>query len=227
MGDAEYLPPMRPLPDSFHLRFGRPVPLGPLLAVALALGAGACSSGPPPTTYDLSAPSGRVRSSVPVQVLIAEPAAVQVLSGQQIVVKEAGGSISSLAKGQWAASLPSLVQARLIHTFENAAQIRAVARPSSGATGDLTLVSEIRSFEIVTPPGEAVVQLSVRMLSGTGRIVAGRIFTARVPVATIDEPMAAHALDQALSTVMLEIVRWVASARPAPPPDAPKENAAT
>ena len=180
MDAVEYLPPMRPITDSLRLRSGQLRVSGRLWPVlGLTLVVGACSSGPPPATYDLSAPSARVRSTLPVQVLVAEPAAVQILSGQQIIVKDAGGSISTLGGAQWAASLPSLVQARLIHTFENAAQIRAVARPSSGATGDLTLTSEIRSFEIATPQAQAVVQISVRMLSGNGRIVAGRIFAFR------------------------------------------------
>lgn len=228
MDAVEYLPPMRPIPVPLRLRSGRLRLSGRLWpALALTVAVGACSSGPPPAVYDLSAPSARVRSALPLQVLVAEPAAVQILSGQQIIVKDAGGSISTLGGGQWAASLPSLVQARLIHTFENASQIRAVARPSSGAAGDLTLTSEIRSFEIATPQGQAVVQISVRMLSGNGRIVAGRIFTGRVPVATIDEPNAARALDEALSGVMLDIVRWVASARPAQEAAPARENAAT
>lgn len=205
-----------------HLRAGRrpsrPVRLALLAACGLALAA--CSSGPAPTTYDLSAPAARVRSTIGFQVAVGEPAAVQALSGQQIIVKDAGGTITFLGGAQWAASLPSLVQARLVHTFENASQIRAVARSSSGATGDLTLSSEIRAFEIETPANEAVVQISVRMVSSGGRIVAGRVFSARVKIDAVDDARAARGLDEALSAVMLDIVRWVASARPAPNPPA-------
>jgi cholesterol transport system auxiliary component len=56
----------------------------------------------------------------------------------------------------------------------------------------------------------------------TGRVLAGRIFTARVPVAAVETPNAARALDEALSVAMLDIVRWVSSARlvtPAPEPE--------
>ena len=183
---------------------------------ALAALVGACSSGPPPATFDLSAPAARVRSSLGLQVLVQEPAAVQALAGQQIIVRDASGAISFLGGAQWAASLPSLVQTRLVHTFENSSQIRAVALPSSGATSDLTLSSELRSFQVVTPAGEALVQIAVRMISSqSGRIVAGRIFTARVPIAAIDGPNAARGLDEALSAGMLDIVRWVSSGRPA------------
>ncbi len=173
----------------------------------------ACSSAPVPTTYDLSAPSSRFRGAVGAQVLVAEPAAVQVLASQQLLVKDDGGTVSFLGAAQWADNLPRLVQARLIHTFENASLLRAVARPGSAAVADVQLTSEIRSFEVRTPENEAVVQISAKLVADqSGRILRGRIFTARVPVAAIDAPNTARALDEALSTVMIDMVRWVSSA---------------
>jgi len=68
----------------------------------LAAMAGACSSGPAPTTYDLSAPTSRIGGASGVQVLVAEPAALQTLATQQIIVKDASGAISFLGGGQWA-----------------------------------------------------------------------------------------------------------------------------
>jgi cholesterol transport system auxiliary component len=184
------------------------------IAALLAVLAAGCSSGPAPTTYDLSAPTGRVRGAIAGQLVVAEPAAVQVLASQQLIVKDATGSISFLGAGQWADNLPRLVQARLIHTFENSSQLRAVARPSSGAAADVQLMSEIRSFEIQTPATEAVVQISAKLVSDqSGRILNGRIFTSRVPLAAIDAAHAARALDQALSIVMLDVVRWVTESR--------------
>jgi len=178
--------------------------------VLLAALAGACSSGPAPATYDLSAPTSRIRGAAGVQVLVNEPAALQTLSTQQILVKDASGAVSFLGGGQWADNLPRLIQTRLINTFENASQLRGVSRPSSGAVADVQLVSELRSFEIATPSNEAVVEISVKIVSDqNGRIVNGRIFRARTPVAAVDAPNAAHALDESLSTVMLDIVRWV------------------
>jgi cholesterol transport system auxiliary component len=193
---------------------GAPCLKGVGVAALLALWVAGCSSGAAPTTYDLSAPTGRVRGPIGVQVVVAEPAAVQVLATQQIIVKDATGSISFLGAGQWADNLPRLVQARLIHTFENSSQLRAVARPSSGAAADAQLISEIRAFEIRTPANEAVVQLSAKLVNEqNGRIVDARIFTRRVPVAGVDAANAARGLDDALSGVMLEVVRWVSGAR--------------
>jgi cholesterol transport system auxiliary component len=187
--------------------------------------AAGCSSGPAPTTFDLTAPTARGRA-IARQVLVAEPAAVQILSNQQIVVRDAGGTVSFLGEGQWADNLPRLVQARLIHTFENASNLRGITRPSSGAVADVQLISELRAFQVSTPSNEAVVEISAKIVSDqTGRILSGRIFAARVPVVAVDAPNGARALDEALSTVMLDIVRWVSAmhlpSRDAPPREAP------
>ncbi len=89
-----------------------------------------------------------------------------------------------------------------------------MSRPSSGAVADVQLISELRSFEITTPANEAFVEMSVKIVSdSTGRIVNARIFRARVPAASVDAANAARALDQALSVVMLDIVRWVSGSR--------------
>ncbi|MBJ6126012.1 membrane integrity-associated transporter subunit PqiC [Microvirga sp. BT325] len=177
----------------------------------LAALAGACSSAPAPTTFDLSAPTtSRIRGAADVQVLVSEPAALQPLSTQQILVRDASGTISFIGGGQWADNLPNLVQTRLINTFENASQIGRVARPSSGAVADVQLVSELRRFEIATPGNEAVAEIAVKIVSDRdGRIVSGRIFRTSVPAGAVDAASAARALDEALSTVMLDIVRWV------------------
>jgi cholesterol transport system auxiliary component len=181
---------------------------GLILLAGLAAG---CSSTPTPTTFDLSAASGRVGGSVPGQIVVAEPAAVQALAGDRILTRDATGTIAALTGAQWADQLPRLVQARLIHTFENTSSIRAANRPSTGVSADLTLVSELRAFQIVTPTGEAFVEISAKLVNGEGQVVAGRIFRSRIPAGQIDGPSAARALDRALSVVMIEIVRWVGS----------------
>jgi cholesterol transport system auxiliary component len=185
--------------------------LGAVVLVASL--AAACSSAPAPTTFDLSAASSRGRS-ITGQVLVGEPAAVQALSAQQMLVRDETGTISFLGQAQWADNLPRLVQARLIQTFENASNLKGVARPSSGAVADVQLLSEIRSFQVTTPSNLAVVEISAKIVSDqSGRILNGRIFSARVPVAAVDGPNAARALDEALSSVMLDIVRWVSTQR--------------
>ena len=181
-----------------------------LLLVSLA----ACgSSGSAPLTFDLTAPATRVRGGVIGQVLVAEPVAVQTLSDQRILVKERSGAVSALGEGQWADSLPRLVQTRLIQTLENTAGIRSVARSNSGIAGDVQLATEIRSFQVEVPNNEAVVEISAKVVSDrAGRVVTGRVFRASVPVAQVNAAAVAPALDQALSIVLVDMARWIGGA---------------
>jgi cholesterol transport system auxiliary component len=191
-----------------------------LCCVALAGLAGACSSSSSVTNYDLTAPRQvRAGSSAVGQIAVAEPAAVQPLEADRIIVKEPSGAVSAVAGGQWADRLPRLVQSRLIQTFENSSGLRAVTRPGSGVTPDFLLNSELRAFHIDAGTGDAVVEMSVKLVSDrSGRIATTRIFTGRVPVGTVDAANAAQALDRALSIVLVDIVRFVGTGRPAEAP---------
>jgi cholesterol transport system auxiliary component len=172
------------------------------------------------TNYDLTAPRQvRAGSSAVGQIAVAEPSAVQPLEADRIVVKDASGAVSSVPGGQWADRLPRLVQSRLIQTFENSSGLRAVSRPGGGMTPDFQLASDLRAFQIDAATGQAVVEMSVKLVNDkSGRIATTRIFTARVPVGAIDAPNASRALDRALSIVLLDIVRYVGTGRAANAP---------
>ena len=182
-----------------------------LAMLAAGLLATGCTSSSSPTTFDLTAPSQGVRDAgLSGQVVVAEPVTTQVLEAERIIVRDAGGAVSFLGGGQWADRLPRLVQARLIQTFENGSRLKAVSRPGDRVTADYVLSTELRAFQVVSPASEAVVEVSARLVNDrTGRIVRARVFSARVPVATIDAANAARALDEALSTVLVDIVGWV------------------
>lgn len=179
-------------------------------AVILAVMAGACASAPPPTTYDLAAATTRIGGGAGVQLAVAPPSAVEPLSSQQILVKDASGVITSLGGAQWADDLPSMIQARLISTFENSSRAIAVVPPGGGTDADVRLLSNLRSFQVLVPGNEAEVEIAAKIVNDrTGRIINSRIFRARVPVAAVDAANATTALNEALSTVMVSIVRWV------------------
>jgi cholesterol transport system auxiliary component len=191
-----------------------------LSSAALAALAGACTSSAVPN-YDLSAPRpGRASGGGIGQVAVAEPAAVQPLETERIIVKDASGAVSSVGGGQWADRLPRLIQSRLIQTFDNASTIKA-SRPGERVTPDYQLNTEIRAFHISAPASEAVVEMAVKLVDDrSGRIVGSRIVRRGAPVGAIDAANAAQALDRALSGVLVDIVRWVGGARVVNPGDA-------
>ncbi len=194
--------PLRPPPVR------RYVPV--LLLSALALSS--CGGGSVPTTYDLSAPRdfGRLRGSR-AAIVVNEPTTVQTLDSDRVIVKDSAGALSFLGGAQWADRVPKLVQVRLIQTFENGSRIASVSRPGERIVPDYQLVTDIRAFNIEAASGSALVEITAKLVTDrTGQIQRAKVFTARVPAAGGDAGNAAHALDRALSQVLVEIVRWAA-----------------
>ncbi|KMO19412.1 ABC transporter [Methylobacterium platani JCM 14648] len=184
-----------------------------VLAAGLPLLLGACG-GAVPTTFDLTAVPGAARSGPARRsIVVAEPVGLQPFEADRIIVREPGGSLSFLGGGQWADRLPRLIQARLLQSLENTGRLRSVSRPGDKVAADTVLVTEIRAFDIAAGSREAVVDISVKLVSeATGTVAAARVFQARVPVAAVDAGSAANGLDRALSTVLADIVRWVGAA---------------
>lgn len=58
------------------------------------------------------------------------------------------GALVGEPVGQWADSIPKLVQARLIESFENYSEEKAPVRPTDGVQTDATLLSEIQRFQV-------------------------------------------------------------------------------
>jgi cholesterol transport system auxiliary component len=195
-------------PVSAALRLAQKGRLALLLCATLLAG---CSGGSASRTFDLTAPrdAGRIGGGSRAALVVAEPSTVQVFDSERIIVRDQGGGLSTLPGGQWADRLPRLVQTRLIQTFENASRLGAVARPGERVLPDWQLNLDIRNFTIESGTGEAVVEISAKLVRDrTGRVQGARLFTARVPVGAIDPENAAQALDRALSQVLVDIVRW-------------------
>lgn len=181
---------------------------GALLLVGLVA---ACGSAPP-ATFDLSGSReiGKARS-FSRQIAVAEPRAIAIVDSDRIVVRASDGSVSYLGGAQWADRLPRLVQTRIIQAFETVARVGSVSRPGERTVPDVVLATEFRAFEINARTGEAVVEMTARLIDDRrGRVIAAQVFARRAPVGAIDGPDAARALDTALSAVMVDLVRWTA-----------------
>jgi cholesterol transport system auxiliary component len=196
------------MPRATACRQLRGVTLAPAL-LALAGLLGACGQ-PQRTTFDLTAPGdvGARGARGGAQLVVNEPTALQALDSDRIMVRD-GAVISYLPDGQWADRLPKLFQVRLIQTFENASRLGRVGRPGDRVVADLGLNADLRTFAVETATSEAVVEVTVRIVSDrSGRVAAARGFSARMPVSAISGPAAAQGLDQAMGVVLRDIVRW-------------------
>lgn len=181
------------------------------LALGLALALAACGSAPL-ATFDLSAPAADVKGRALKGVLaIPEPNAPAPADSDRIVVRTGPSAVAVVRGAQWTERLPRLLQTRLIQTFENAKLLRSVSRPGDGASPDHALAWDVRRFEVDASEGLAKVEISVRLLDSTGKILAAQIFSSSVPGEAGEGSAAAQALDAASHQVLRQIVTWAAS----------------
>jgi cholesterol transport system auxiliary component len=177
-------------------------------ASVLALALSACASGPPPTLYDLAAATPPQAHAVRSQFRIGQATATADLDSDHILVRESQ-TLATLAGAQWPESLPALFRARLAESFQNAGLARSIDGPAANASYEVDL--DIRAFELDAQTKEIHVDIAAWIVSlGSGRIMADQIFTLRTPVESTDAAHVAAAMDQAASTVMTEIVAFVA-----------------
>lgn len=191
-------------------------------ALSAALFLAGCAAlpggGPAPLdTYDLTAVA--VESSTPrrahTQVLVAEPGALKVLDGENIVIRPTAGSVEFLGGAQWADRLPRIVQARLVEALQATGRLGGVGKPGEGLAIDYQFVTEIRAFEIRVDGGaRANVRLHLKLLNDRNGVVrAERTFEASAPVAGGSGNAAyVAALDRAFSQAARDLVGWVLAA---------------
>ena len=177
-------------------------------AVAVALTLAACASGPPPTMYDLAAARPPPARALRAQIRVGQPTATANLDSDRILVRDSD-TLATLEGARWSESLPALFRTRLTQSFQNAGLARWIDGPAANADYEVDL--DIRAFELDAQTKEVHVDVAAWVVSlGSGRIKADQIFTLRMPVASTAAADVAAAADQAASTVMTEIVKFVA-----------------
>jgi phospholipid/cholesterol/gamma-HCH transport system substrate-binding protein len=165
----------------------------------------------PPAVYDLAAASGfpATTKTVSAQMVVPDPTAILAFDTQKILIRTKAGTISNVAGGQWADNLPKLMQARIVQSFENAHQLKAVSKPLDQIEGALRLELGIRNFQITLEPAPtAVVEFSARLLDDKGKVVGARIFNDSVPAKSAQAADAVVALNKAFSKAAKELVDW-------------------
>ena len=172
--------------------------------------------GPTPLdTYDLTSAAAQTdgprRSRT--QILIAEPTALKVLDGENVVIRPSAGTVEFLKGAQWADRLPRIVQSRLAETMQASGRYGGVGKPGEGLAIDYQIVTEIRAFEIrVDGSSRADIRLYVKVLNDRNGVVrAARTFQAQAPVGGAGNDAYVGALDRAFGQVSGEISSWVAS----------------
>ncbi len=201
--------PRQMTPDGGRQR-GRASRFGALAAV-VALGLGGCAAlpGVPNTIYDLTAPVDfAVSSGTRAQILVPEPTTTKSLNNERVAARPDSSRYAYLNQAVWSDTLPKLLQARLVETFQNTNRVRAVGFPGQGLLIDYQVVIDVRAFEVVGPT--ALATFSVKLMNDrNGRVVGTRLVSAEALIADNSTDGAVTALDAAMDTAFVEIARWV------------------
>lgn len=179
--------------------------------------------------YGLSAVSAPAATAAPLgkQLAVADPIALLAYDSEKLLSQSEAGDLEGLGNAKWSDTLPKLIQAKLIQSFENHGALGEVNRPIEGVIPDFQLLTEIRRFQIVqTPQPAAEAEISAKLVSSGGQIVAARIFSAKEPVQSKEDAEAARALNAAFGIIAKGLLDWtrstVASAGDTPRPSGGK-----
>jgi phospholipid/cholesterol/gamma-HCH transport system substrate-binding protein len=165
-------------------------------------------------TYDLRAPQnqGLASKSIKGQLAIPEPTAVAMLETQRMLfspVKDYPG----FAEFLWADSIPKLLQARLIESFENYDIAHAPLRVAEMGQTDFQLLIDVRRFRIATGSEPAAeIGLSARIVDKNGKVVASRLFEDSQKFDKVEPPAAIAAFDDAFGRIAKEMIAWTVQA---------------
>ena len=165
---------------------------------------------PPKITYDLRAPQdlGAVTKTLKGQLAIPEPTAVTMLQTQRFLFSPAR-EVPNFAEAMWSDSIPRLLQARLIESFENYDIAHAPLRAADVGQTGYQLLIDVRRFRIATEAAPtAEIALSARILDKDGKIIASRLFEESEKFEQLDPPAAVSAFDDAFARLAKGVLAW-------------------
>ena len=155
-----------------------------------------------------------VHSRVTWQLAVARPEASASLTTERIALLR-GAEMDYYADAQWTDTVPQLVQILLVQAIEKCGV--AVAKDVEGIKADYVLQTEVRAFDArydqADAPPRIEVDITAKLIAVRGAaIVAARDFHAEAQAAANSVPAAVAAFDQAVSSILADIVRWVLAA---------------
>lgn len=162
------------------------------------------------TTYNLLAAQGfsAPTKTLKGQLSIPEPTAVVMLQTQRFLFSPAK-DFPGFDDAQWADSIPKLLQAKLLESFENYDVAHAPLRSMDGVTAEDQIAIDIRRFQIATDTEPtADIALSARILDKDGKVVASKLFQQTQKLDTVDPKGAVAAFNAAFGRIAKEIIAW-------------------
>ncbi|MGI9336279.1 MAG: ABC-type transport auxiliary lipoprotein family protein [Gammaproteobacteria bacterium] len=176
------------------------------------------SSEPPPDLYNLT-PKSTFPGDLPRvdwQLVIEEPLAARGLDTVRIAARPAPTQLQYVAGSRWTDRAPKMVQTLIVESFENTNKIVAVGRQAIGLRSDYNLKTELREFQVEYYDGAETGRVRVRINAKLVKqprqeIIASESFERIVPAQKNGMRGVVDAFDQALGSVVKDLVRWTLS----------------
>ncbi|WP_108683080.1 ABC-type transport auxiliary lipoprotein family protein [Methyloceanibacter sp. wino2] len=161
------------------------------------------------------------------KLTIPEPTTLLAYNTDKIMTRPSPDESRALEGPRWNDSLPILVQAKLIETFENAGYTDDVTRTLGDFPNSDQLSIDIRRFDVSTGDDPtATIVILAKLQDPAGGVIGSKKFNVAEP-ATGNEPRDyVDALRAAFEKVALDILDWsTTTLASAPPPPPPADNA--
>lgn len=175
------------------------------------------SAAPPrKVIYDLEAADQFEAPRRPLEpgIVIAEPTATMRLQTQRFLFASDEEPHDDFLNAQWSDSLPQLVQAKLLQSFENYDIAHAPLRGDVLTGGGVRLLIDLRRFDIaIAPDAKVTIELSAKLIDGAGHLKVARIFEQSSPIDALTAAQAATAFRRAFEALSRDVVTWTASAQ--------------
>ena len=191
--------------------------LAGICATASAAAVGGCSvlSEPAPTLYVLTPKStfDQVLPQVSWQLVVEEPFAAAGLDTARIAVAPDATRLDYFGDVAWTDYAPAMVQTLMVESFENSERIVAVGRDNIDLRADFILKTELREFQAQLTeddqPPRVLIQINAKLVNMPQRtIIANETFRSQGQAATNDIPAVIVAFDDALGSVLKDLITW-------------------
>jgi cholesterol transport system auxiliary component len=170
----------------------------------------------PKSTFDAGLPA------VYWQLAVEVPASAANLNTGRIAIAPTHTSSDYFAKAAWTDRAPLMVQTRIVDSFDNSKKIVAVNRDAIGIRANYVLQPDLRNFEALyyygTPPIVRVRIVSKLVRMPDRQIIGVGSFERCVRARADKIPKVVEAFDQALGSVMKQLVAWTLKTPPVRPP---------
>jgi len=165
-------------------------------------------------TYDLRAAQGFAApvKTIKGQLALPEPTAVAMLETQRFLFspeKDYPGFDDALL----ADSIPKMLQAKLIESFENYDIAHAPLHTADIGQPDFQLLIDIRYFRIAVDAAPAAeIALTARIVDKDGKVVASRLFEQSQKFDKLEPPAAIAAFNDAFGRMAKDMIAWTVQA---------------